>query len=369
MVQPNNDKWRICRICLSGEVRRLYSLRLSDHASIRALDDFEDNIISCIEEIGNIKIDLVSHMPDKMCRRCLLLLKGAYKFRELCLRSDKRLKEVLQINKPFIRALENYTDQASPETRHEEECKQFICMEEETDFVCDKQEVVYQVETLAESTDLENVEQYELVEEFDDLNTEYFSSIQHLEEKSCPNDGIPPEDGIPLQIEPIEEELHEVQMQKLNAPAAHNSKENVKTTTYKKRKTETITKIVNYVCSYCGNIYNEKSKLTMHLKLHTNEKPHECEICGKRFSMTPQLARHMNSHTGKRPFKCQYCEASFADPSTKIKHERIHTNERPYKCKVCGKSFAYSNVLKVHMITHTGEKPYRLVLPKIFDNI
>ncbi|XP_064549500.1 zinc finger protein 416 [Drosophila montana] len=115
---------------------------------------------------------------------------------------------------------------------------------------------------------------------------------------------------------------------------------------------------LTYVCNICNNVYTEKVKLTMHLKLHSLHKPHECEICHKRFRQTPQLARHMNSHTGLRPYKCDYCDASFADPSTRIKHQRIHTNERPYKCKYCQKSFAYSNVLSVHLKIHTGERPF-----------
>ncbi|KAM8706091.1 hypothetical protein ACLKA7_010387 [Drosophila subpalustris] len=114
----------------------------------------------------------------------------------------------------------------------------------------------------------------------------------------------------------------------------------------------------SYACDICNNVYNEKVKLTAHLKVHSVHKPHECEICHKRFRQTPQLARHMNSHTGLRPYKCDYCDSSFADPSTRIKHQRIHTNERPYKCKYCSKSFAYSNVLNVHLKVHTGERPF-----------
>ncbi|EDW83339.2 uncharacterized protein Dwil_GK22369 [Drosophila willistoni] len=113
-----------------------------------------------------------------------------------------------------------------------------------------------------------------------------------------------------------------------------------------------------FKCDICNNVYTERVKFTAHLKIHSQDKPHECEICHKRFRQTPQLTRHMNSHTGQRPYKCNYCDSSFGDPSTRYKHQRIHTNERPYKCIYCDKSFNYSNVLDVHLKTHTGERPY-----------
>ncbi|KAH8330340.1 hypothetical protein KR067_001298 [Drosophila pandora] len=113
-----------------------------------------------------------------------------------------------------------------------------------------------------------------------------------------------------------------------------------------------------FSCNLCPNVYSHRVKLTAHLKVHNNDKPHECEICHKRFRQTTQLARHMNTHTGNRPYKCDFCDSCFGDPSTRIKHQRIHTNERPYKCKFCAKTFSYSNVLRVHMKTHTGERPF-----------
>uniref|UniRef100_A0A1A9WJ27 Protein krueppel n=1 Tax=Glossina brevipalpis TaxID=37001 RepID=A0A1A9WJ27_9MUSC len=323
MAQVNDDKWRICRICLLGENKELYSLRLSDEISIKALEDFDDNILTCIEEIGNVKIDLVSNMPDKICKCCVLLLRGAYKFRELCLKSDKRLKEVLQLGKPCSRVLGTYKESVSPGTHNEDECEEFICVEEEeeeeeADLITDKQEVAYQVETLTETVcidEFENVEEYELIEDFNDLSTEHFNPTPNSEDQFY-NEVSSPSDIATFQVEAIDvdQEFYDIQEEESNTPSIDFSNETFKTPPHKKRKMESSAKIVNYVCSYCGNVYSEKSKLTMHLKLHTNEKPHECEI---------------------------------------------HTNERPYKCKICGKSFAYSNVLKVHMITHTGEKPYR----------
>ncbi|KAH8335575.1 hypothetical protein KR074_006119 [Drosophila pseudoananassae] len=118
------------------------------------------------------------------------------------------------------------------------------------------------------------------------------------------------------------------------------------------------TQALLFSCNLCPNVYSQRVKLTEHLKVHNNDKPHECEICNKKFRQTTQLARHMNSHTGNRPYKCDFCDSCFGDPSTRIKHQRIHTNERPYKCKFCTKTFSYSNVLRVHIKTHTGERPY-----------
>ncbi|KAH8278389.1 hypothetical protein KR018_001549, partial [Drosophila ironensis] len=114
----------------------------------------------------------------------------------------------------------------------------------------------------------------------------------------------------------------------------------------------------SFPCTECRNVYDKRQRLTAHMKVHSEDKPHECEICHKRFRQTPQLARHMNTHTGQRPYKCDYCDSCFGDPSTRIKHQRIHTNERPYKCTYCPKSFSYSNVLQVHLITHTGQRPF-----------
>ena len=40
-------------------------------------------------------------------------------------------------------------------------------------------------------------------------------------------------------------------------------------------------------------------KMLIHVRTHTNEKPHRCVMCGKSFSRLENLKIHNRSHTGK----------------------------------------------------------------------
>ncbi|CAD6991725.1 unnamed protein product [Ceratitis capitata] len=350
----------------------------------------DTNLAEEIADHGSITIEESGTCPDRICETCILLLKAAIKFRKLCQYASKQWQELLNLKLP-----KSQNESSSD--------KSLVLLEDAEREAFTDDNLVFEViegfnedcddtnDNIIESNDAEYIEieddpdgflEDSTTSQTDEItfysNNQYddskheeeaITSEEHMEKilsdktnsdilKTYPNesnDNPECEADINTRIVPVNTQVKRGRKKLTNATKT-SQKNKIQSVEISSRELKKSTN--NYICSYCGNVYNEKAKLTLHLRIHTKEKPHECEICHKRFAQTPQLARHMNSHTGNRPFKCKFCEASFADPSTCIKHQRIHTQERPYVCDTCGKAFSYSNVLKVHVMSHTGEKPY-----------
>ncbi|XP_022900157.2 zinc finger protein 558-like [Onthophagus taurus] len=113
-----------------------------------------------------------------------------------------------------------------------------------------------------------------------------------------------------------------------------------------------------YVCNICGKTFNQSSTLRTHLKLH-GDKDQSCRLCSKTFCRLADLKTHLRTHTGEKPFQCGTCKIRFIQKSHLTEHEKLHFDVKPFKCSICLKSFAQKSTLKSHLDIHLGIKKYK----------
>ena len=117
-----------------------------------------------------------------------------------------------------------------------------------------------------------------------------------------------------------------------------------------------------YKCSTCEKGFKRKYGLKRHKLTHTNDEFHECTICGKKFRHRHNLLVHIRTHTKEKPYECTICGKRFRQTPNLKGHIQTHTKEKPYECTICGKRFGQTSNLKGHILTHTTEKPYTCTL-------
>ncbi|AOC55117.1 Zinc finger protein [Lymphocystis disease virus 3] len=70
--------------------------------------------------------------------------------------------------------------------------------------------------------------------------------------------------------------------------------------------------VKKYKCEICQKMFNHKSYLTVHAKIHQNIRLFKCHICDKRFSQKGTLNKHLKNRFGLDILhKCEYCDKKF----------------------------------------------------------
>ncbi|CAH0553375.1 unnamed protein product [Brassicogethes aeneus] len=109
-------------------------------------------------------------------------------------------------------------------------------------------------------------------------------------------------------------------------------------------------------CGRNNRGFNARYKMLVHVRTHTNEKPHKCPQCEKSFSRAENLKIHSRSHSGEKPYVCTVpgCNKAYSNSSDRFKHSRTHQVDKPYYCKVpgCSKRYTDPSSLRKHVKTY-----------------
>jgi len=125
-----------------------------------------------------------------------------------------------------------------------------------------------------------------------------------------------------------------------------------------------------FKCDQCPKAFKSRGNLKDHTRIHSGLKPYKCNLCPESFTFNTTLKAHLHKHTGIKPYKCEDCQKTFSFLSSLKIHQRVHSGEKPFQCTECQKSFSMQSTLQIHLRIHTGEKRFKCrECPKAFRTV
>ena len=109
-----------------------------------------------------------------------------------------------------------------------------------------------------------------------------------------------------------------------------------------------------YTCRLCGEKFNHKRDVIIHLKRHIGEEERQQEQ-----STPAQVPQDLPSQEAEEKlqdtiFQCSVCSLQYIDKIEFERHlRRVHRQSRIYKCEKCKEAFVHRRSLHKHMESHS----------------
>lgn len=116
-----------------------------------------------------------------------------------------------------------------------------------------------------------------------------------------------------------------------------------------------------FTCGECSMVFNNKPKLTAHVKVNHLPPTYKCEKCSALLHTLAELNSHLHrSHAvlQKKSVVCEKCRKSFKDISVLQAHVLNHSEENHFYCKECGNGFKDRMNLNQHLRSHLETRPF-----------
>lgn len=210
----------------------------------------------------------------------MLLLRAAYKFRNLCQQSQNQLKQFIttlgQKDQHSENNIEIHFDSDAEEQQAEaKEESENILNTETDDYMVEESVEQYETEDVAVAKDYNFIqeENEEVAEFIDDNSSQYV--VEEVDVKDFRNDDVEDEITTTYSYESADIIIEE-QPKKTKKLKHLNERKPAVKRKIKQSQDDGFNNVI-YECEFCENTYTEKSKYTNHMKLHIKKKPHECE--------------------------------------------------------------------------------------------